>query len=199
MNNEQHNAPTLAHSDIESSSNEPVLAPSDSKILQYSWSTDEETYHDQCNSIEEAIAEALGSGGDFELGTAISIGEIIPVEAIQLIDADSVIDNMSCQAFDLAGEPSEDYLGHVTKEQKAELEALIAAWADRVEKPAFWQIGKTHVHIVTAADLAQTCEAGQPECGPVEHYDSEGVPLCAGCWEALLADSQAADATEVKS
>ena len=37
------------------------------------------------------------------------------------------------------------------------------------------------------------CESGQPECGPVEHYDSEGVPLCAGCWTELVADSQSGD------
>jgi hypothetical protein len=31
----------------------------------------------------------------------------------------------------------------------------------------------------------ETCEAGSPECGPVEYSDVEGVPLCAGCWKAL--------------
>lgn len=199
MSNEHDNAPALSPSGADSANSAPALAPSAPRSVQYSWSTDEETFHDQCDSVADAIVAAIDYIGDLEVGQTIYIGEIIPVEAIQLIDADSVIDNMSCQAFDLAGEPSEDYLGRVTKEQKAELEALIAAWADRVEKPAFWQIGKTYVHIVTGADLGETCEAGQPECGPVEHYDSEGVPLCAGCWEALLADSESADAGEVKS
>ena len=35
----------------------------------------------------------------------------------------------------------------------------------------------------------ERCESGQPECGPVEHHDSEGVPLCKVCWDGLLADS----------
>lgn len=141
-------------------SNELNVAPSiasstGSAPVQYSWSMDEEIYHDQCKSIAEAVAAAVDHHGGLDLGTSISIGEIIPVDAIQLIDADSVIDNMSCQAFDLAGEPSEDYLGRVTKEQKDELEALIAAWADRVEKPTFWQIGTVYVHTVAAEDLGE--------------------------------------------
>lgn len=35
----------------------------------------------------------------------------------------------------------------------------------------------------------EVCESGDPECGPVEHHDSEGVPLCQACWEGLVADS----------
>lgn len=41
---------------------------------------------------------------------------------------------------------------------------------------------------ILAGPLVQ-CEASDPDCGPAEHYDSEGVPLCRGCWEQLLADS----------
>lgn len=29
----------------------------------------------------------------------------------------------------------------------------------------------------------ETCENGQPDCGPVAHHDIEGVPLCARCWQ----------------
>lgn len=31
----------------------------------------------------------------------------------------------------------------------------------------------------------ERCESGAPDCGPVEFYDSEGVPLCSACWNAL--------------
>lgn len=37
------------------------------------------------------------------------------------------------------------------------------------------------------------CESGQPECGPVEFHDCEGVPLCRVCWEGLIADSAIED------
>jgi len=200
MTTDMHKAPYVAPNNGNTNDSAPVASPSDAQPkAQYSWSVDEETYRDQCDSIEEAIAAALDHHGDLEIGITISIGEIIPVDALQLVDADSVIDNMSCQAYDLAGEPSEDYLGSVTDEQKRELEALIAAWADRAEKPAFWQIGTIFVHTVTAEDLRESCEAGQPECGPVTNHDSEGVPLCAVCYEGLLADSQDCDAAEVNS
>lgn len=175
MSNDQHNMPAVALSTShQGDMASPVSLSSAVPVTRYSWSIDEETYRDQCNSIEEAVAAALDYNGELDLGTTISIGEIIPVDAIQLVDADSVIDNMSCQAYDLAGEPSEDYLGSVTKEQKNELEALIAAWADRVEKPAFWQIGTIYVHTVAAGDFGETCEADQPECAPAVHDDSQG-------------------------
>ncbi len=45
-------------------------------------------------------------------------------------------------------------------------------------------------------DSEERCESGDPECGPVEFHDVEGVPLCRVCWEGLVADSnsQAASA-----
>lgn len=43
------------------------------------------------------------------------------------------------------------------------------------------------------SEAIETCESGDPECGPVEFHDIEGVPLCRVCWEGLAIDS----ATEV--
>lgn len=34
------------------------------------------------------------------------------------------------------------------------------------------------------------CESGSPECGRVEFYDDDGVPLCRGCWTALPTESR---------
>jgi hypothetical protein len=39
------------------------------------------------------------------------------------------------------------------------------------------------------ANGAETCESGDPLCGPVEYHDSEGVPLCQVCWDGLLDDT----------
>ncbi|MHB1057291.1 MAG: hypothetical protein ACYC0F_05345 [Rhodanobacter sp.] len=56
-------------------------------------------------------------------------------------------------------------------------------------------INAIHALIATApsqpvkAEGAQRCEGGSPECGPVEHYDNEGIPLCSKCWQTLLEDS----------
>lgn len=164
MMTDMHKVPYVAPNNGNTQDSAPVASPSDAQPkAQYSWSVDEETYRDQCDSIEEAVAAALDHHGDLEIGMTISIGEIIPVDASQLIDADSVIDTMSCQAYEISGEVSEDYLAGVTKEQKDELEALIAAWADRVEKPAFWQIGTIFVHTVTAQDLDETSDGGHAD------------------------------------
>jgi hypothetical protein len=40
-------------------------------------------------------------------------------------------------------------------------------------------------------EAPERCESGSSACGPVEHHDSEGVPLCAKCWQALAEDSAA--------
>ena len=121
---------------------------------QYSWSTDEEQFHGQFDSEEAAIADALCiSGHDFEVGNVIWIGEAVPVLAEELVRAESVIDQMLETAYELAGEASEDYLSGVTAEQKKELESLIAAWADGVENPSFWQITNTTEYTITAEDL----------------------------------------------
>lgn len=108
----------------------------------------------------------MNSGQEFEVGQTLFIGEAIPVEVSQLADADSVIDSISFQAYELPGKVSEDHLAGVTKEQKDELESLIAAWADRVETPTFWQIGTIYTHIVTAKDLGDESEAGQSDAAP---------------------------------
>jgi hypothetical protein len=42
----------------------------------------------------------------------------------------------------------------------------------------------------------ERCESGDPECGPVEFHDVEGVPLCKGCWEQLAIDSMSDEDTK---
>mgnify|MGYP000982511971 CR=1 FL=1 len=123
---------------------------------QYSWSTDEERFHDQCDSVEAAIAAAVEyHGRDMEVGSTVYVGEVLRVQTAQLISADSIIENMQVQAYDYAGEASEDYLASVTKEQEMELARLVAKWADSVEAPNFWQVLNTVPHVITAGDLEQ--------------------------------------------
>lgn len=121
---------------------------------QYSWSTDEERFHDQCDSVEAAIAAAVDyHGDDMEVGGTVYVGEVMRVDTAQLISADSIIENMQCQAYEHAGEASEDYLASVTSEQEKELARLVAAWADSVEKPNFWKVLNSVAHVITTEDL----------------------------------------------
>lgn len=41
---------------------------------------------------------------------------------------------------------------------------------------------------VVEAEGVPVCEGGAPDCGPVEHYDSEATPLCQRCYDALEAE-----------
>jgi len=121
---------------------------------QYSWSTDEETFHDQCDSFEEALAAAIDyHGGDLEIGRTVYVGEVEPVATSSLVDEGNIVERMQEMAFDYAGESSEDYLQGVTTEQFDELRSLVAAWADRVEPPNFWQVLNSVAHVITAEDL----------------------------------------------
>ncbi|HEL5025684.1 TPA: hypothetical protein UOA81_000853 [Stenotrophomonas maltophilia] len=121
---------------------------------QYSWSTDEERFHDQCDSVEAAIAAAIDyHGGALEVGSTIYVGEVVEIETRQLVRADSIIEDMQCQAHELSGEAAEDYLASVTEEQQVELEQLVIEWAQRVEKPSFWQVVSMVPHLVTSEHL----------------------------------------------
>ena len=46
------------------------------------------------------------------------------------------------------------------------------------------------------ADAGEACESGDPSCGPVEFHDSEGIPLCRSCWDALEIDSARVEACD---
>jgi hypothetical protein len=141
--------------------------------------------------VTGAIAAAVDyHGGDLRVGSTVYIGDVVKVETKALIDASSIVEAVQERACEGAGEASEDYLAVVSAEQLKELQHLVADWADRVETVNFWRVGNIASHVITAEDLGETCEAGQRECGPVTNHDSEGVPLCAACWEGLLVDSQ---------
>lgn len=43
------------------------------------------------------------------------------------------------------------------------------------------------------SDDEERCESGDPDCGPVEHHDSEGVPLCKRCYDSLADDNSNPD------
>ena len=129
--------------------------------IQYSWSINGETYHDRCNSPAEAIAAAVAfHGAAVEAGTTLHIGEVAEVTVEEIINAEDVVEQLQVQACDIVGEAAEDYLGGVTDQELAELEALIAAWANRVETPYFWQVVNVTQHTLTAADCARVVSYG---------------------------------------
>ena len=42
----------------------------------------------------------------------------------------------------------------------------------------------------TPPNEVETCEGADPNCGPVEFHDGEGIPLCRRCWDSLADDTR---------
>lgn len=116
--------------------------------MSYSYSTDGESFVGEYETPELAAIEGLKLDSDLE---SVEVGENVTHPTKHYVSADSIIDEMKCAADDVAGEAAEDWLDYITDEERAELEALVAAWADKVDPPRFWGIGKTHV--ITRAEL----------------------------------------------
>jgi len=119
---------------------------------QYAWSTDEEMYHGKFDTVEEALAEArehLIDGLDEDPGSyTVWVGEAKPIPTGRLVDAECIVERMQERAYEEVGEFGEDYLTTATAEQLKELEALVVAWADRVEMPSFYSADNILAHTI---------------------------------------------------
>jgi hypothetical protein len=119
---------------------------------QYTWSSDNELFKGRFDEPHDALIDAIESGA--EVGSKVYIAELVPVSTSQLVSADQIIEQARCMAGDLAGEAGEDYLSVVSTEQEQELEALVAAWMERVEPVCFWGVEHSFAVIVSPADFA---------------------------------------------
>jgi hypothetical protein len=116
----------------------------------YSYSTDEERYHDEFGSIEEACAEA--SAGRKE-GFRFWVGEIVPpMQPESWWRADDWLEHVSDQD-EYNGEHAEGW-NCSTSTQRTELEmavrTVMADWLDRHDlRPKFWNIENVREYVVT--------------------------------------------------
>lgn len=106
----------------------------------YAWEKSPERWLGSCDSREEAIKEAMEEAprvhGDTPLDCDVWIVRGRPCSANEFTpDAHWVIDYMAENARDGAG--AEDY-PDVSDEARAELDALIEAWAAKHCSPNFW-------------------------------------------------------------
>ena len=103
------------------------------------WSSNGENYlSDYCSVID-----------GLEVGDTIYEGVQVSPEVIRFVSADSVIEDIQCQAYDECGEYAEDFLSNISKEAKAELEKMIAAWVEKHDKPTFWLVENVKERLVT--------------------------------------------------
>jgi hypothetical protein len=106
------------------------------------WSNNDENFH----SDIELVVDQLN------VGDIIYEGVMVPPDVSKWIDADSVIDDIKCQADDECGEYAEDFLSNVSNEAKQELGKLIADWVNKHDKPHFWSVENVRQRAVTEAD-----------------------------------------------
>jgi hypothetical protein len=101
----------------------------------YSWEQRTvDLYRGELDSVPEAIADALrqGEAGDIKIGRIVN-----PTPASEL--GYHVLEQIECQLYDDCGEAADGSLA-CSKEQEAEVSALIEAWADINLRFGCWQV-----------------------------------------------------------
>jgi len=109
------------------------------------WTTSEngeifngEEYETREECIREEVKERMTKPFP---GKGFWIGEMIECFTHEFIDCEDILENALCRAEDVVGESGEDYLVHVTAEEKLELNQLIVNFLDsKGYKPGFYKI-----------------------------------------------------------
>jgi hypothetical protein len=100
--------------------------------MPYSYSIDEEHYEGNFLSRDEAAATGFADNPDYD---TLWTGQKVKIEAIDLVNADYLLEDVSERAWDEFGEYTENWLDDKWKEghqnQIAELEKTIADWIDK--------------------------------------------------------------------
>lgn len=129
----------------------------------YSWSFDEETYHGEFGSINEAMKAAFDrevcTADAGELRPGVHIGENDPFDTATHVGAEAFIDWARERVFEELGEDSEDFLGTVTSEQQQELDTFLQDWVSRVDYGShYWTIKNSTFHRFADYGLRQETE-----------------------------------------
>lgn len=116
---------------------------------------------EQWSCCEEFASEAEALAGaaaalDLSDGEAFSVGRKVQPAAPR-IDTDRILRHMSEAAYDAHGEPAEDWLDDVTREQEKELEdeleAVVTAWLTRNNlEPDYFIVEDVSEHVHECAE-----------------------------------------------
>ncbi|MFS2027110.1 hypothetical protein [Massilia sp. CT11-137] len=131
-------------------SQEGAHAALEAQAEEWSYSTDEERYHDPEPSrlaiLQHALAEveaADDGASQFWIGRNVRF--------TGKGNAGVIIDGLKEQAYDECGEFAETYLEDVTPAEEAELESLVTDWARRVDRSNFWTVSNTECFTIESA------------------------------------------------
>lgn len=137
----------------------------------------ERFYETECVKFQDAITEGLrqyrkalrGQDTDCFAPGACPVEEAVfyigtKAEFVPVVDADSVIDQLQCEADDYCGEFADDYLSYLTDDQRAVLQTLLQQAFDCWQlafhlEPSFFLVeGSTKVRVEDHKDvLAALC------------------------------------------
>lgn len=110
-----------------------------SEAKKWCWSVDEERFHGDCASREEAIDDALDNYDDAEHVFLGTFGGTTKLSV--LVDVDRLMERAEEIAFDNVGDVTENWEPTVTPEARMDFAALIDAWAERHGlAPNFWSV-----------------------------------------------------------
>jgi len=106
---------------------------------EYYWTTNEEHYgQGPFDSRENAVADAKAEG----VGRFWTARKHTPTGVDFPIDAQTVLEQIGEQAYEMAGEAAEDWPGYHDDEDEKKLEhdlnAVLRRWIDEHDPPSFW-------------------------------------------------------------
>lgn len=156
----QHNAGTwpgdVAFARAVLANQSPATSAADAKDAEHeewSYSTDEERYHEQEPSRLAIIEHALGEIESADDGqTQFWIGR--NVRFVPRTSVASIIESLQEQAHEECGEFAETYLDDVTQDEESELEDIVNAWAERVDRSNFWTVTNVEHFTIESARAA---------------------------------------------
>jgi len=123
--------------------------------LGYCYSENDEDYRDDGL---ETLFEQMIDKGTFRVGAEYWRGEVRRREASEFFSADRVIEEANERAYDDGGDYAEDF-ADVSEEAKAELEVMLAAWANKHCPVNFFTVHAATKMQVTEAEYAEYAPA----------------------------------------
>ena len=107
--------------------------------MKYAYSTDEENYVGEFDTLEQAAQEAFDNDDELE---SVSVAEIVKKTAHAFVNPHLVIEQVQEAAADESGEWSADWLDSLQKDddKMGELKALVGEWIQAQEPPRFWTV-----------------------------------------------------------
>jgi hypothetical protein len=154
------------------------------QVEEWSYSTDEERYHDPEPSRLAILKHALAEVEAADDGASqFWIGRNVRFTGKG--DAGVIIDGLKEQAFDECGEFAETYLEDVTPAEEAELETLVTDWAKRVDRSNFWTVTATECFTIEDAKaeierLERALQTGSANTQEGEPEDDDTCRFCEG-------------------